>query len=197
MSLKRLVGTLSRPARRFASTAAAASPDSKYHSMLYGYYRVVGHFAGTSVNAWESFDNTGGYMYIMDTKFGSVINGQANPAQPAQMYWHSFKITHPTVVDQFMELTDCVLCGSCTASCPSYWWNNDVYYGPAAMVQAWRWLWEQHNDKATFERKVKQFTNGPITIEFCHNIGNCVLVCPKNINVDRVMRGFGLLAALN
>ena len=60
-----------------------------------------------------------------------------------------------------------------------------------------RWLWEQHNDKATFERKVKQFTNGPVTIEFCHNIGNCVLVCPKSINVDRVMRGFFLLAALN
>lgn len=176
---------------------AAAKAASKYQSKLYGYFRVTGHLSGGAVNAWESTDSTAGQKYIMDLKTVQMVDGKVSSAQPAQIYWHSFKIVHPTVVDQFMELTDCVLCGSCTSSCPSYWWNNDLYYGPAAMVQAWRWLWEQHNDKATFERKVKQFTNGPVTVEFCHNIGNCVLVCPKSINVDRVMRGFTLLAALN
>jgi succinate dehydrogenase/fumarate reductase-like Fe-S protein len=175
----------------------AAAPNARFHSQLYGYFRVTGHLASSNMAAYESVDSSSGNQYITEMKIPSVSDSKVSPAHPGMISWHSFKIVHPTVVDQFMELTDCVLCGSCTASCPSYWWNNDIYYGPAAMVQAWRWLWEQHNDKATFERKVKEFTNGPVTVEFCHNIGNCVLVCPKSINVDRVMRGFSLLASLN
>ena len=67
----------------------------------------------------------------------STQDGQVDAAQPAMIQWYGFKMVHPTVVGQFMDLTDCVLCGSCTAACPSYWWNNDIFLGPAAMVQAW------------------------------------------------------------
>ena len=36
-------------------------------------------------------------------------------------------------------LWECVLCFSCTTSCPSYWWNGDKYLGPAVLLQAYRW----------------------------------------------------------
>ena len=37
-------------------------------------------------------------------------------------------------------LWECVLCFSCSTSCPSYWWNGDKYLGPAVLLQAYRWI---------------------------------------------------------
>src|SRR5258706_1720304 len=31
---------------------------------------------------------------------------------------------------------ECILCACCSTSCPSYWWNDDRYLGPAALLQA-------------------------------------------------------------
>jgi succinate dehydrogenase (ubiquinone) iron-sulfur subunit len=28
----------------------------------------------------------------------------------------------------------------CSTSCPSYWWNQDQYLGPAVLMQAYRWM---------------------------------------------------------
>ena len=35
---------------------------------------------------------------------------------------------------------ECILCACCSTSCPSYWWNQDEYLGPAALMQAYRWM---------------------------------------------------------
>ena len=43
---------------------------------------------------------------------------------------------------------ECVLCACCTTSCPSYWWNEDKYLGPAILLQAYRWLADSR-DEAT------------------------------------------------
>ena len=32
-------------------------------------------------------------------------------------------------------LYECILCACCSTSCPSYWWNNDKYLGPAVLMQ--------------------------------------------------------------
>ena len=37
-------------------------------------------------------------------------------------------------------LYECILCACCSTSCPSYWWNSDRYLGPAALLQAQRWI---------------------------------------------------------
>lgn len=37
-------------------------------------------------------------------------------------------------------LYECILCACCSTSCPSYWWNQDQYLGPATLMQAYRWL---------------------------------------------------------
>lgn len=31
-------------------------------------------------------------------------------------------------------LYECILCACCSTSCPSYWWNSDVYLGPAVLM---------------------------------------------------------------
>ena len=37
-------------------------------------------------------------------------------------------------------LYECILCACCSTSCPSYWWNQDEYLGPAVLMQAYRYV---------------------------------------------------------
>src|ERR1700736_3194244 len=48
-------------------------------------------------------------------------------------------------------LYECILCACCTTSCPSYWWNGDRYLGPAALLQAERWI-NDSRDETTGDR---------------------------------------------
>ena len=48
-------------------------------------------------------------------------------------------------------LYECILCACCSTSCPSYWWNSDKYLGPAALLQAYRWIIDSR-DEFTDER---------------------------------------------
>jgi succinate dehydrogenase / fumarate reductase iron-sulfur subunit len=76
-------------------------------------------------------------------------------------------------------LYECILCACCTTSCPSYWWNGDRYLGPAALLQAKRWI-NDSRDEATGERL--DFLEDPFRLYRCHTILNCSKACPKNLN---------------
>jgi succinate dehydrogenase / fumarate reductase iron-sulfur subunit len=76
-------------------------------------------------------------------------------------------------------LYECILCACCTTSCPSYWWNGDKYLGPAALLQAQRWL-EDTRDEAAGERL--DSLEDPFKLYRCHTIMNCSQVCPKGLN---------------
>ena len=76
-------------------------------------------------------------------------------------------------------LYECILCGACTTSCPSFWWNPDKFVGPAGLLQAYRFLADSR-DQATEERL--ENLEDPYRLYRCHNIMNCVDVCPKGLN---------------
>jgi succinate dehydrogenase / fumarate reductase iron-sulfur subunit len=76
-------------------------------------------------------------------------------------------------------LYECILCACCTTSCPSYWWNGDKYLGPAALLQAYRWLIDSR-DEATGERL--ESLEDPFKLYRCHTIMNCANTCPKGLN---------------
>ena len=38
------------------------------------------------------------------------------------------------------SMYECILCACCSTSCPSYWWNQDEYLGPATLMAAYRWM---------------------------------------------------------
>ncbi|HSM95616.1 MAG TPA: succinate dehydrogenase iron-sulfur subunit [Rhizomicrobium sp.] len=76
-------------------------------------------------------------------------------------------------------LYECILCASCSASCPSYWWNPERYLGPAALLQSYRWLIDSR-DEATGER-LDQLED-PFRLYRCHTIINCTNTCPKGLN---------------
>jgi succinate dehydrogenase / fumarate reductase, iron-sulfur subunit len=76
-------------------------------------------------------------------------------------------------------LYECILCFCCTTSCPSYWWNQERFLGPAVLLQAYRWLADSR-DEATGER-LDQLED-PYRLYRCHTIMNCANVCPKGLN---------------
>jgi len=85
----------------------------------------------------------------------------------------------PTERARLDGLWECILCFSCTTSCPSYWWNGDRYLGPAVLLQAYRWIADSR-DEATGER-LDQLED-PFRLYRCHTIMNCTKTCPKNLN---------------
>ena len=76
-------------------------------------------------------------------------------------------------------LYECVLCGCCTSACPSFWWNPDTFLGPAALLQAARFL-NDSRDQATGERL--DDLEDPYRLFRCRTIMNCTDVCPKGLN---------------
>ena len=76
-------------------------------------------------------------------------------------------------------LYECILCACCSTSCPSYWWNGDRYLGPAALLQAYRWLIDSR-DEHTGERLDE--LEDPFKLYRCHTIMNCAKACPKGLN---------------
>src|SRR6202451_2442109 len=76
-------------------------------------------------------------------------------------------------------LYECILCACCSTSCPSYWWNSDRYLGPAALLQAQRWIVDSR-DEAGGERL--DDLEDPFRLYRCHTIMNCAKACPKHLN---------------
>ncbi len=76
-------------------------------------------------------------------------------------------------------LYECILCACCSTSCPSYWWNGDRYLGPAALLQAYRWLIDSR-DEFTGDRLDN--LEDPFRLYRCHTIMNCTKACPKGLN---------------
>lgn len=76
-------------------------------------------------------------------------------------------------------LYECILCACCSTACPSYWWNQDRYLGPAALLQSYRWLADSR-DEATGERL--DDLEDPFKLYRCHTILNCASACPKGLN---------------
>ena len=76
-------------------------------------------------------------------------------------------------------LYECILCACCSTSCPSYWWNGDKFLGPAALLQAYRWLIDSR-DENTGHRL--DGLHDPFRLYRCHTIMNCANTCPKSLN---------------
>ncbi len=78
----------------------------------------------------------------------------------------------------------CILCACCSTACPSYWWNPERYLGPAALLQAYRWIVDSR-DEARGER-LDQLED-PFRLYRCHTILNCTEACPKDLNPGKAI----------
>jgi len=85
--------------------------------------------------------------------------------------------------EKFDDSTKCILCAACTTSCPSFWANGN-YVGPAAIVQAHRFIFDTR-DEATQERL--DVLSEPDGVWRCRTIFNCTPACPREIEVTRAI----------
>mgnify|MGYP001481905935 FL=1 len=74
---------------------------------------------------------------------------------------------------------ECVMCFSCSTSCPSYWWNEDKYLGPAVLLQANRWIQDSRDEEK--KERLNELDDS-FKLYRCHSIMNCTNSCPKGLN---------------
>ncbi len=84
---------------------------------------------------------------------------------------------------RFDDTTKCILCAACTTACPSYW-ANDEYYGPAAIVNAHRFIFDSRDQAADQRLQILAETDGTAR---CHTIYNCTDACPRGIQVTKAI----------
>ena len=89
------------------------------------------------------------------------------------------RLQSPEDRDRLDGLYECILCACCSTSCPSYWWNGERYLGPAALLQAYRWIADSR-DEYSGERLDE--LEDPFRLYRCHTIMNCTRACPKGLN---------------
>ncbi len=84
---------------------------------------------------------------------------------------------------RFDDTTKCILCASCTTACPTYWADRE-YIGPAAIVQAHRFIFDSR-DHGTDERlNILGERGGVFT---CRSIYNCAASCPRDIDIVKAI----------
>jgi len=84
---------------------------------------------------------------------------------------------------RFDDTTKCILCAACTTSCPIYW-GNESYVGPAAIVNAHRFIFDSR-DQAAGERL--EILNQRSGVFRCRTAFNCTNACPRDIKVTEAI----------
>ena len=85
--------------------------------------------------------------------------------------------------ERFDDTTKCILCACCTTSCPVYWGNSD-YVGPAAIVQAHRFIFDSRDQAAEQRLDILNQKSG---VWRCRTAFNCSEACPRGIKVTQAI----------
>lgn len=89
----------------------------------------------------------------------------------------------PEARERFDKGTWCILCAACTTSCPSFW-ANDKYVGPAAIVQAHRFIFDDRDQAGEKRLEVLAEEFGAWR---CRTAFNCTNACPREIPVTQLI----------
>lgn len=102
------------------------------------------------------------------------------------------RLQSPEDRKRFDDTTKCILCAACSGSCPVYWVNG-TYLGPAALVQAHRFLFDSR-DKGKGEH-LKSVAS-PAGVWRCRDAYNCTDACPRGIpvtqSIDEIKRAVAM-----
>lgn len=93
------------------------------------------------------------------------------------------RLQSPEDRERYDDTTKCILCAACTTSCPSFWAKGE-YVGPAAIVQAHRFIFDSR-DRGAAQRLA--ILNDPNGVWRCRTIFNCTDACPRDIKVTKAI----------
>ncbi len=84
---------------------------------------------------------------------------------------------------RFEDTTKCILCAACTTSCPVFW-TDGQYFGPAAIVNAHRFIFDSRDEGAELRLDILNDKEG---VWRCRTTFNCTEACPRGIEVTRAI----------
>lgn len=143
----------------------------RFDSPLFVYRKITKQATKRSGSVYTAKDNAKTAFHLVTERpaFGTYALNR----------WYLKQKVHSSNRNRLEGLYECVLCASCTASCPQYWWNREHFLGPAVLLQSYRWLIEPLD--RDYDRRLQLFEHGP-RANMCHNIYNCSITCPKYLN---------------
>jgi succinate dehydrogenase / fumarate reductase iron-sulfur subunit len=84
---------------------------------------------------------------------------------------------------RYDDTTKCILCAACTTSCPVFW-SNGKYFGPSALVNAHRFIFDTRDCGAAERLKIINEKPG---VWSCRTAFNCTEACPRDIHITKAI----------
>jgi succinate dehydrogenase / fumarate reductase iron-sulfur subunit len=94
------------------------------------------------------------------------------------------RLQSPADRERFDDTTKCILCAACTSACPVFWSNGD-YFGPAAIVNAHRFIFDSRDSGADERFEILSDRDG---VWRCRTTFNCSEACPRGIKVTQAIQ---------
>ncbi len=85
--------------------------------------------------------------------------------------------------ERFDDTTKCILCAACTSSCPVFW-TDGQYFGPAAIVNAHRFIFDSRDDESQVRLDILNDREG---VWRCRTTFNCTEACPRGIEITKAI----------
>jgi succinate dehydrogenase / fumarate reductase iron-sulfur subunit len=94
------------------------------------------------------------------------------------------RLQTPEERERFDDTTKCILCAACTTSCPIFW-SDESYVGPAAIVNAHRFIFDSRDAGGARRLEILSGRNGAYK---CRTVFNCTDACPRGIKVTKAIQ---------
>jgi len=93
------------------------------------------------------------------------------------------RLQSPADRARYDDTTKCILCAACTSSCPSFW-AQPSYVGPAAIVNAHRFIFDSRDEAGDERLEILADKDG---VWRCRTIFNCTDACPRGIRITQAI----------
>ncbi|HEY4937645.1 MAG: succinate dehydrogenase / fumarate reductase, iron-sulfur subunit [Actinomycetota bacterium] len=94
------------------------------------------------------------------------------------------RLQSPEERARYDDTTKCILCAACTTSCPIFW-GDDTYVGPAAIVNAHRFIFDSRDAGDRERLEILSAREGAFR---CRTTFNCTDACPRGIKVTEAIQ---------
>ena len=94
------------------------------------------------------------------------------------------RLQSPEQRKRYDDTTKCILCAACTTSCPIFW-TDEEYVGPAAIVNAHRFIYDSRDEAADERLEILSSKGGAFK---CRTTFNCTDACPRGIKVTEAIQ---------
>ncbi len=113
-------------------------------------------------------------------QYRSVLPYLVNNDDPG----YTERLQSPEERARYDDTTKCILCAACTTACPVFW-PNQGYVGPAAVVNAHRFIFDSRDQAAEQRLDILNQRSG---VWRCRTAFSCTEACPRGIKVTEAIQ---------